>query len=132
MTTGVKAASESDHDSVNDECDWDAIGESNDVILLFIAADMEDMNGPPATTRSGWAITRRAEIDFSFFWVEISFQQKQPRVHFVNIPSTASTFQKLCYHNEIVIMQCEMQHLKWNQYSNIITRMYYFWYVKQC
>ena len=53
MTTGVKAASESDHDSVNDECDCDAIGESNVVILLFIAADMEDMNWPPATTRSG-------------------------------------------------------------------------------
>ena len=58
MTTGVKAPSESDHDSVNDECDYDAIGsdeegESNDVILLFIATDMEDINGPPATTRSG-------------------------------------------------------------------------------
>lgn len=58
MTTGVKATSESDHDSVNDECDCDAIGsdeedKSNDVILLFIAADVEDINEPPATTRSG-------------------------------------------------------------------------------
>jgi len=55
MTTGVKAARESDHDSVNGECDCDAIGsdeedESNDVILLFIAADVEDINEPPATT----------------------------------------------------------------------------------
>ena len=40
----------------------------NDVVLAFIAsADEEYVDERPATTRSGRAVTRRAEIDFSFF-----------------------------------------------------------------
>jgi len=41
--------------------------DSNDVILAFIAEDEEDADERPVTTRSGRAITRRSEIDFSFF-----------------------------------------------------------------
>ena len=37
------------------------------VVLAFIASDEEYVDEPPATTRSGRAVTRRAEIDFSFF-----------------------------------------------------------------
>ena len=49
--------------------------ESNDVILAFINDDEEDAFiddeevDRPATTRSGRAITRRSEIDFSFFFL---------------------------------------------------------------
>ena len=39
--------------------------ESRDVILAFI--DDEEEVERPATTRSGRSITRRSEIDFSFF-----------------------------------------------------------------
>ena len=48
--------------------------ESNDVILAFIDDDEEvafiddEEVDRPATTRSGRAITRRSEIDFSFFF----------------------------------------------------------------
>ena len=57
---------------INDEYESDAIDsegedDSNDVILAFIAADEEDSDERPVTTRSGRAITRRSEIDFSFF-----------------------------------------------------------------
>ena len=41
--------------------------DSNDVVLAFIASDEEYADERPATTRSGRAVTRRAEIDFSFF-----------------------------------------------------------------
>ena len=41
--------------------------DSNDVILAFIPADEEDADERPVTTRSGRAITRKSEIDFSFF-----------------------------------------------------------------
>ena len=65
--------SESDHDSVNDECDSDASDsegedESDDVILAYIHyCRCEDVDERPVATRSGRAITRRAETDFSFF-----------------------------------------------------------------
>ena len=57
---------------INDEYESDAIDsegedDSNDVILAFIAADEEDSDERPVTTRLGRAITRRSEIDFSFF-----------------------------------------------------------------
>ena len=63
---------ESDHNSVNEERDSDASGTKgedglDDVILAFIVADVEDVDERPVATRSGRAITRRAEIDFSFF-----------------------------------------------------------------
>ena len=64
-------ADESDHDSTNDEYGSDAINsegddDSNDVILAFSAADEEDTDEPPVRTRSGRAITRKSEINFSF------------------------------------------------------------------
>lgn len=37
--------------------------DSHDVILPFIAADEEDADERPVTTRSGLAITRRSEIE---------------------------------------------------------------------
>ena len=40
--------------------------ESSDVILAFI--DVEEEVERPATTRSARAITRRSEIEFSFFY----------------------------------------------------------------
>ena len=39
----------------------------NDVILAFITSDKEYTDERPATTCSGGAVTRRAEIDFLFF-----------------------------------------------------------------
>lgn len=51
-------ASESDHDSVNDECDSDASDSEGEdesaeyVILAFIVADMEDVDERPVATRS--------------------------------------------------------------------------------
>ena len=45
----------------------DSDDDSNDVVLAFIASDEEYVDEWPATTRSGRAVTRRAEIDFSFF-----------------------------------------------------------------
>ena len=45
----------------------DSEDDSNDVVLAFIASDEEYVDKRPATTRSGRAVTRRAEIDFSFF-----------------------------------------------------------------
>ena len=60
---------ESDHGS-NNEYESDAIDfdrdYSNDVFLTD-AADEEDTDERPITTHSGQAITRRSEIDFSFF-----------------------------------------------------------------
>ena len=55
------SGSESGSDEENDPCERD---ESSDVILAFI--NNEEMERP-ATTRSGRAITRRPEIDFSVF-----------------------------------------------------------------
>ena len=49
----------------------DSEDNSNDVVLAFIASDEEYVDQRPATTRSGRAVTKRAEIDFSFFWVRI-------------------------------------------------------------
>ena len=59
-------------ESDNDEYDSDAIDsrgedDSSDVILAFINSNEEDANERPNATRSGRAITRRSEIDFSFF-----------------------------------------------------------------
>ena len=59
-------------ESDNDEYDSDAIDsggeeDSSDVILAFITSDEEDANDRPNATRSGQAINRRSEIDFSFF-----------------------------------------------------------------
>ena len=45
----------------------DSEDDSNDVVLAFVALDKEYADERPATTRSGRAVTRRAEIDFSFF-----------------------------------------------------------------
>ena len=45
----------------------DSDDDSNDVVLAFIASDEKYVDEWPATTRSGRAVTRRAEIDFSFF-----------------------------------------------------------------
>ena len=45
----------------------DSEDDSNDVVLAFIASDEEYVEEWPATTHSGRAVTRRAEIDFSFF-----------------------------------------------------------------
>jgi len=64
-------SSETD-ESDNDEYDSDAIDsggedDSSDVILAFINSDEKDANERPNATRSGRAITRRSEIDFSFF-----------------------------------------------------------------
>ena len=70
---------ESDHDSVNDHCEVDAINpkgkeEWNDVILVFIAAGEDDTDA----TRSGRAITERW---FSFFWHEIRFAKVSYQNH---------------------------------------------------
>ena len=56
----------------NDEYDSDAIDsggdDSSDVILALICdSDEEDASERPNATRSGRTITRRSEIDFSFF-----------------------------------------------------------------
>ena len=64
-------SSETD-ESGNDEYDSDAIDsggeyDSGDVILAFINSDEGDANEGPHAIRSGRAITRRSEIDFSFF-----------------------------------------------------------------
>lgn len=61
--------------SDNDEYDSDAIdsgGKMTQVMSLIFAfinsdSDMEDASDRPNATRSGRAITRRSEIDFSFF-----------------------------------------------------------------
>ena len=69
---------ESDHDMYSDEYESDVLDsegedhseeedESNDVILAFIAADEEVTDERRSTIRSGRAISRRSEIDFSFF-----------------------------------------------------------------
>ena len=39
--------------------------------LLLSPPDEEYVDERPAATRSGRAVTRRAEIDFWFFWVKI-------------------------------------------------------------
>ena len=57
-------------ESDNDEYDSDAIDsggedDSSDVIVAFI--NFEDANERPNATRSRRTITRRSEIDFSFF-----------------------------------------------------------------
>ena len=52
--------------SENDYIDSGDRHESSDVIFAFI--DDEDEVERPATTRSGRAITRRSEIEFSFFF----------------------------------------------------------------
>ena len=49
--------------------------DSNYVVLAFIASDEEYADERPATTRSNRAVTRRAEIGFSFFWVNICLKQ---------------------------------------------------------
>ena len=56
----------------NDEYDTDAIDsggdDSSDVILALICdSEEEDASERPNATRSGRTITRRSEIDFSFF-----------------------------------------------------------------
>ena len=56
---------ETDDDYKSDAPDFE--DDSNDVVLAFITSDEEYVDERPATTRSGRAVTRRAEIDFSFF-----------------------------------------------------------------
>ena len=57
-------------ESDNEEYDSDAIDsgrdDSNGVILAPINSDEEGANDRPNATRSGRAITRRSEIEFSF------------------------------------------------------------------
>ena len=60
---------------------------SNDVVLAFIALHEEHADERPATTRSGRAVTGRAEIDFSFFWVKFCLKQ---------LSSFQLSFNKLC------------------------------------
>ena len=57
--------SRSEEENENDYIDSGDRDESSDVILAFI--DDEKEVERPATTRSGRSITRRSEIDFSFF-----------------------------------------------------------------
>ena len=53
---------------MNTRCDvLDSEDDSNDAVLAFITSDEEYADEQPATTRSGRAVTRRAEIDFGFF-----------------------------------------------------------------
>ena len=59
MKTTMVEANENDYIYSGDR------DESRDVILAFI--DDEEEVERPATTRSGRSITRRSEIDFSFF-----------------------------------------------------------------
>ena len=64
-------SSETD-ESDDDEYDSDAMvsggeDDSSDVILAFSNLDEEDANDRPNARRSGRAITRESEIDFSFF-----------------------------------------------------------------
>ena len=61
----VGSESSSDEENENDYTDSGDRDESSDVILAFI--DDEEEVERPATTRSGRAISRRSEIDFSFF-----------------------------------------------------------------
>ena len=57
--------SSSDEENEDDYIDSGDRDESSDVILAFI--DDEKEVERPVTTRSGRSITRRSEIDFSFF-----------------------------------------------------------------
>ena len=61
-----ESVNSSDEENENDCIDSGDRDESSDVILAFI--DDEEEVERPATTRSGRAITRRSEIDFSFFY----------------------------------------------------------------
>ena len=68
----TRASSSETVESDNDELDsyaTDSGGEddSSDVTLAFIYSDEEDASDKPNATRSGRDITRRSEIDFSFF-----------------------------------------------------------------
>jgi len=68
----ASAESSETDESDNDEYDSDAIDsggedDSSDVIVAFINSDEEDANERPNATRSRRTITRRSEIDFSFF-----------------------------------------------------------------
>ena len=52
---------------IRDVYKWKKEFSLSDVVLAFIASDEEYVDERPATTRLGRAVTRRAEIDFSFF-----------------------------------------------------------------
>ena len=57
----------SEEEETDDEYKSDVLDsedDSNDVVLAFITSDEEYADEQPATTRSGRAVTRRAEIDF--------------------------------------------------------------------
>ena len=59
---------ESDHDEYDsDAMDSGGEDDSSDVVLAFVNSDEEDANYRSNATRSEGAITRRSEIDFSFF-----------------------------------------------------------------
>ena len=58
----------SEGEETDDKSDGpDSEDDSNDVVLAFIASDEEYADERLATTPSGRAVTRRAEIDLSFF-----------------------------------------------------------------
>ena len=62
-----RASAESRKTDESNAIDSGGEDDSNDVILAFINLDEKDAKGKPNTTRSGRAITRRSEIDSSFF-----------------------------------------------------------------
>ena len=60
----------SEEEETDDEYKSDVLDsedDSNDVVLAFITSDEEYADEQPATTRSGRAVTRKAEIDFRIF-----------------------------------------------------------------
>ena len=69
-----RASADSSETDGSDNVEYDTHGidsvghdDSSDFILAFIKSDEEDGNDRPNATRSGRAIIRRSEIEFSFF-----------------------------------------------------------------
>ena len=68
--TGSDDSGDEDKDEEDDEDDEDENAEedeANDVVLAVLSDNLQKESGNPAKTRSGRNITRRSEIDFSFF-----------------------------------------------------------------
>ena len=58
---------ESDNEYEGDAIDPGGEDDSSDVVLAFVNSNEDDANDRPNATRSERAITRRSEIEFSFF-----------------------------------------------------------------